>query len=294
MAQLRIDFQGRREVQAFSWARVQAMRNGVQLALRIARQVGALGQVLAQQVIRILVGAALPEAVRIGKEDLDGEPLGQALMLGHLFPSVIGHGFSQQGGHMREFFVKALSGTRRIRPLHPGQEDQAGGPLGNRRHVGDLAPSIRSVRPRPTRFACLTQGRQQFGAQRPPWQHIQARIDGLGRELFPHIVRIRASKPSGNLFGRAAPSQMGLDILPQPGLQEFARSPRLTGPGPRPRLCCAGTIGMPSCRVTGQLTADGARGSPQHARHPPQRLALGQPQTQGRSVFRTQVCVALF
>ena len=79
MAQVRIDFQGRGEVEAFSRARVQAMRDGVQLALGVARQVRPLGEVLAQQAIGVLVGAALPGAVRIGKEDLDREPLGQAL-----------------------------------------------------------------------------------------------------------------------------------------------------------------------------------------------------------------------
>ena len=44
----------------------------------------ALRQVLAQQAIGILVGAALPRAVRIGKEDLDRKPLCQALVLAHL------------------------------------------------------------------------------------------------------------------------------------------------------------------------------------------------------------------
>jgi hypothetical protein len=43
MAQVRIDFQGRGEVKTFSWARVQTMSNGVQLALGVARQVRALG-----------------------------------------------------------------------------------------------------------------------------------------------------------------------------------------------------------------------------------------------------------
>jgi len=47
MAQLCIDLQGRGKVQTFSRARVEAMRDGVQLALRVPRQVGALGQVLA-------------------------------------------------------------------------------------------------------------------------------------------------------------------------------------------------------------------------------------------------------
>ena len=128
-AQLRIDFQGRRKVETFSWARVEAMRDGVQLALRIARQVGALGQILTQQPMGVFIDPALPGAVRIGKEDLDREPLGQLLVLGHLFPSIVRQGFPQQGGHMPEFFDEAPSGTHRIRPLHPGQDDQACRPL---------------------------------------------------------------------------------------------------------------------------------------------------------------------
>ena len=47
------------------------MGDGVQLALRVARQVRTLGQVLAQQAIGILVGAAWPGVVRIGKDGLD-------------------------------------------------------------------------------------------------------------------------------------------------------------------------------------------------------------------------------
>ena len=54
---MRIDFQGRGNVEAFSRACVQAMGDGIELALRVARQVGTLGQVLAQQSIRVLVGA---------------------------------------------------------------------------------------------------------------------------------------------------------------------------------------------------------------------------------------------
>jgi len=129
VAQVRIDFQGRRKVETFPGTRVQAMRDGVQVTLRVAREVRALGQVLAQQSVRVLVGAALPGAVRIGKEDLDRESLGQLRVLSHLFPSVVGQGFPQQGGHMPEFLDETLSGTRGIRPVHPGQDDQARRPL---------------------------------------------------------------------------------------------------------------------------------------------------------------------
>ena len=325
MAQLRIDFQGRRKVETFPRARVQAMRDGVQLALRVARQVRALGQVLAQQPVRVFIGAPLPRAVRIGKEDLDRESLGQLLVLGHLFPSIVRQGFPQQGGHMPEFFCKALAGTRGIRPVHPGQDDQAcgplhqgpdgrsiagsldeiafpvarhragnhlGGTLGNRRHMGDLAPSIRSPRPRPPRFARLTQRRQQCAPQRAAGQHIEPHIDRLGREVLAHVVRIRALKPPGNLLGRAALRQMCLNILPQPRVHEFARPPRLTGSGGRLRLSGAGPIGTAPRRVAGVFAAQGAGRSAQDPRQRAQRLSLGQTQTQGLTVFSTQVCVA--
>ena len=202
MAQLRIDFQGRGNVETFPRARVQPMRDGVQLALCVARQVGALRQVLAQQPVGVLVGAALPRAVWIGKEDLDGEPLGQLLVLGHFFPPIIRQGFAQQRGHMPEFLGEPFSGTRGIGSVHSGQDDQArrplhqsadrraiaraldeiafpvaryragghlGGALGNRRHVGDLAPSVCPSCPRPTRLARLTQGRQQLAPQGAAW-----------------------------------------------------------------------------------------------------------------------------
>ena len=198
MAQVRIDFQGRGEVEAFSGSRVQAMRDGAQLALRVSRQVHPLGEVLAQQPVRVFIGAALPRAVRFSKEDLDREPLGQLLVLGHLFPPIVRQGLPQQCGHVPEFLREALTGTRRIRPLHPCQEDQArrpfhqgadgrpitgsleeiafpvarhrasphfDGAFGNRRHIGDLAPSIHPPRPRPARRARLTECGQQFAPQ---------------------------------------------------------------------------------------------------------------------------------
>jgi len=217
----------------------------------------------------------------------------QALKLGHLFPPIVGQGFAQRSRHMPELLREALSGTPRIRPVHPGQDDQAcrslhqgadgraipcpldqvafplaghgaGGHLGrtfgHRRHVGDLAASIRPARPRLARLAHLTQRGQQCAPQDAAGQHIQAHIDGLGRELFPHVIRIRASEASGNLFGRAALSQMGPDILPEPEDHEFARPPRLMRPSRRQGVRRAGTIRSPH-RVAGVLAAHGAGGA---------------------------------
>jgi hypothetical protein len=79
--------------------------------------------------------------------------------------------------------------------------------------------------------------------------------------------------------------------LPQPGIQEFAGSPWLTGSGDRLDLRRTGAIGAASRAVASRLAAQGAGGASQHPRHRPKRVAVGQAQTQGLTVFRTQVCV---
>ena len=85
MAQLRIDFQGCGNVEAPSWARIQPMRHGAELALRVPRHLRTLGQVLAPQPIGVLGRAALLGAMRIGKEDANGQSRGQPLVLCHRF-----------------------------------------------------------------------------------------------------------------------------------------------------------------------------------------------------------------
>ncbi len=324
MAQLRIDFQGGRKVETFSGARVQPIGNGVQLALGVRRQIRALRQVLAQQALGILIGAALPGAVRIGKEDLDRKPLGQLLVLGHLFAPIIGQRFPQWGRHMPKRLREALVRTRGIRAVHSGQQNQARRPLhqgpdsrpiacpldevafpvarhragghlsgavGNRRHVGKLAASVRPPRPRPTGLAGLPQGSQSFAPQRPPRQQVQRRVEGFGREVFPHVVRIRASEASGNLLGRAALRQLCCDVLPQPWVEEFPGASWVMRSGRRMTLRRTGPIGMASCAVPSHFAAHGTRSPSQDPRHRSERMAVGQTQTHSLTFFGTQVSV---
>ena len=103
---------------------------------------------------------------------------------------------------------------------------------------------------------------------------------------------IRALKTSGNLFGRVARGQLRPHGLPQPWIQEFAGSPWLTGSGGRLDLRRTGAIGVASRAVASRLAAHGAGGASQHPRHRPERVAMGQAQTQGLTIFRTQVCIA--
>jgi hypothetical protein len=105
------------------------MGDGVQLARGVARQVRARGPGLAQQPLRVLVGAPLPGAVGIGKEPSNRQPLGQAVVLGPRFPPSIGQGLAQQRGPRPACLGEARAGPPRLRSGHPGQTDQASRPL---------------------------------------------------------------------------------------------------------------------------------------------------------------------
>ena len=48
---------------------VEAQRDLVEIVLAVHRKVGAFGQVLTQQAVRVFVAAALPGAARVGKVD---------------------------------------------------------------------------------------------------------------------------------------------------------------------------------------------------------------------------------
>ena len=286
MTQLRKHLQGRCPVETFSRSSVQPMRNGIELTLGVARQIRPLRQILPQEPIGVFVGATLPGTMRIGKEHADGESLCQALVLNHLLPSIIGQGSAQRGRHMLELAGKSLSGTQRIGLVEPSQEHQARGPLhkgpdcraiggpfdqvafpvagngaggdvgrafSNEGHVGNLTSPISSACSRPAGLAGLSQGGQQFAPQGSTWQHVQGDIDGFGREAFPHVLRMLATEASGNLFGRASVEQVGSDIAPQPGTQEFARAASLTRPSRRPSVSGAGPIGIALGRITGRF-----------------------------------------
>ena len=68
--------------------RAQPIGDGCQLPLGVARQVGASRQVLTEQAIGVFIGASLPGAMGIGKEDADHEMLTQPFVGGHLFAPV--------------------------------------------------------------------------------------------------------------------------------------------------------------------------------------------------------------
>src|SRR6185437_7928112 len=106
MAQVRRDFQRRGKVETFAWARVEPMGNGIQLWLGIAREIGALRQVLTEQAIRVLVGPPLPGTMRIGKKTRIARRLASCSCAAISFPRLYVRVFRSIAGTGWSFFVK--------------------------------------------------------------------------------------------------------------------------------------------------------------------------------------------
>jgi hypothetical protein len=86
------------EVQSLTRALIEAQGYLVEVSLGVAGQVGFPGEVLSQQAIGVLVGAALPGTLRITEVDVHLRGHGEALMFGHLQPSVPGQRAPQRRG----------------------------------------------------------------------------------------------------------------------------------------------------------------------------------------------------
>ena len=86
MTQLRDDLQWPGPVETCSRSGIKAMGDGGKRALGVAGQVGALGRILAQQAIGVLVGAAPVARHRAGR-DLSGV-VGNGRHVGEVAPSI--------------------------------------------------------------------------------------------------------------------------------------------------------------------------------------------------------------
>src|SRR5680860_473714 len=77
-------------VQYFSRSAIEQLRNALDLVVTDLAEVSAFGEELADEAIGVLVGAALPGTLRMGKVHLDlGVPSKQP-MFGHFFTPVMG------------------------------------------------------------------------------------------------------------------------------------------------------------------------------------------------------------
>jgi len=235
------------------------------LAARDRGEVRALREELTDQTVRVLVRAALPRAVRMGEVDLDARRPCEQRVLGHLLATVVGEGPPQllrqrvhlagKGPAHRDRILRPQGHQERgpRRALHQRPEgrgvaaahEQIAFPVawhGARRdvrrplldtdHVGDDAPSVMGGAPlRPVRPP-VAKAPQQLPLELAPWQDVQIRVDRLVGHTHRPIVRILTDQPLGNLFGRPALAQLGIDIRSEARVRrQCPQPPRLTGNG---------------------------------------------------------------
>ena len=249
-------FNGASKVEALSWPSVELPGNGIEFGLRETGKVGALGEILAEQAIGVLVDTALPRAMRIGEVDRDARGLGQSSMLSHLAPLVVGQ---------REPFLRinpiqdrAEGGRRCVgrgvlhlderneerRPFDQGADrrcitsplDQVALPVAwndafvdlgwalvNADHVGDRAPAIFTPGTRATTLAGLPQAGNQLTAQSAARHGIERGVDGLVAGLKRGLVRVHPLQYARDLFGRMVFPKQAFDMPPQRTIEREAR-----------------------------------------------------------------------
>src|SRR5450759_4404579 len=112
--------------EGLSRASVELGGDGVEVRLGQAREVGTLGQVLAEQAVGVLVGAPLPRAVRVAEVDGDAGLDREGEVLGHLLATVPGERATELPGQGRD-------------PLGEGIPDRGGGTTGGQGRKEEIA-----------------------------------------------------------------------------------------------------------------------------------------------------------
>ena len=86
--------------ECFAGPVVEFLGDRVEVVLGVCAQVGALGEVLAQQPVGVLVGAALPRGVRVAEVDLHVQGGRDSLVQGELASLVPGQRVAQEPGQV--------------------------------------------------------------------------------------------------------------------------------------------------------------------------------------------------
>lgn len=125
-----------------AWPAVELVGNLIELFLAVDRQIGALGQVLPDQVVDVCANAQLPRAVRVAELDFHARIRCQLRMLGHLLALVIRQHLADGLGNAAQLGRKVLQG-RGVRQL--GRHHQARAALDQHNHSRTVAGALDKV-----------------------------------------------------------------------------------------------------------------------------------------------------
>lgn len=124
---------------------VQTVGDGVEIVRREDTQIGARGQVLAQQTIVVLTGATLTEAVRIAEVDPSSCGCAQSLVPAHLHSLGTGEAARHGRNSRIQFGTIARQRRRCSGDLHLGQQHQTAGLLQQHAHGGHVARALDEI-----------------------------------------------------------------------------------------------------------------------------------------------------
>src|SRR5664280_836336 len=111
---------------------VELTGNLVEIPPGVDREVGALGEVLTQETVGVLVGAALPRAARIAEVDGHAGSHRELVMLRHLGSLVPGDRLSQLGGELDDLALHRVAHLLGCRALDLQQHHEPRGSLDQR------------------------------------------------------------------------------------------------------------------------------------------------------------------
>jgi hypothetical protein len=214
---LGIDSERRFPAKRFSRSSIERERYGIEVVLRVDRQVRALGNVLPQQAIGIFIETTLPRAVGGGKVNLHTGTLGQNFVGMHFAALVVGHRFAHSRRLAVEHGREALDHRTGAGVLHLGQHHEAGSSLDqcadrgtiafalnqvalpmardetvldlgrtdvDALHLLDLASAVNASTARLAHLVMMAQAGNQFALQFSTRMQIDRVVDRLVRDLF--------------------------------------------------------------------------------------------------------------
>ena len=82
-------------VEGFAGSTVECCGDSVQVVLCVSAEIGAFGEVLAEETVGVLVGATLPGTLGVAEVDIEIGVYSQLSVLGHLGSLVPGQGAAQ-------------------------------------------------------------------------------------------------------------------------------------------------------------------------------------------------------